>query len=156
MLHIPSFDYKKLILSLVAVIAIGFGWWTISPFFYDTTVSEPLADGVASPEQMITYQAGSFMGVEGHSAQGTASIINRGNDVVVRFDDDFEVTNGPDLYVYFGKDGEYDAQARLAPLKGNVGSQNYIIPNEIDYGKYNEVWIWCRAFRTPFAVAELQ
>lgn len=161
MLHVPTPAYGKLILVAALLGAAAFGWWTLSPLFITKTVSEPLMEKAGPPTggetfSPLTYRTGAFAGREGHAGQGTVRIINRGGDLVVRFDDDFEVTNGPDLFVYFGNNGSYDARANLGPLKGNVGSQNYVIPSEIDYAKYSEVWIWCRAFRTPFAVAELK
>ena len=70
-------------------------------------------------------------------------------------EDNFEITNGPDLFVYLGKDGEYDKNANLGGLKGIVGGQNYLIPREIGISKYNEVWVWCRAFGVGFGVANL-
>jgi hypothetical protein len=150
-----SLNYNRVLLLILLAAALAFAWWTISPLFLNTVVSEPLMENGTAGEPVV-YREGRFEGRDGHAATGTVRIINRGNDVVVRFEDGFEVTNGPDLYVHFGNNGSYDPQARLGPLKGNVGSQNYVIPNEIDYGKYDEVWIWCRAFRVPFGVAELQ
>ena len=73
----------------------------------------------------------------------------------VRFEDDFEVTNGPDLFVYLGKDGTYDKGAVLGRLKGSMGGQNYIIPSSIIATAYNEVWVWCRAFGVKFGSAQL-
>ncbi|MDP2651294.1 MAG: DM13 domain-containing protein, partial [bacterium] len=43
----------------------------------------------------------------------------------------------------------------VAKLKGNIGSQNYELPPEINLEDYNEVWIWCRAFSVGFAKAVL-
>jgi len=74
----------------------------------------------------------------------------------IRFEDDFTVTNGPDLFVYLGNNGQYDADTNLGRLKGNVGSQNYEVPAEIDVSQYSEVWVWCRAFFVPFGHAVLQ
>ena len=70
-------------------------------------------------------------------------------------EDDFEVTNGPDLFVYLGRNGEYVAQTNLGRLKGNIGSQNYEIPSSIDLSQYDEAWVWCRAFAVPFGKAIL-
>ncbi len=98
---------------------------------------------------------GSFEGLAGHSGAGTASLVMIDGQFFVRLEDDFRVTNGPDLFVGFGKNGEYDKNAQIAPLKGNEGGQNYAVPAEINAAQYNEVWIWCRAFSVPFAKAQL-
>ena len=98
---------------------------------------------------------GTFEGLAGHAAEGRASLLNVNGKFFVRLEDDFRVTNGPDLYVGFGKNGEYVKGAELARLKGNEGGQNYEVPAGLDASQYNEVWIWCRAFSVPFAKAVL-
>ena len=70
-------------------------------------------------------------------------------------EDNFNVANGPDLYVGLGKDGEYKKGTEIARLKGNIGSQNYEVSADINLEDYNEVWIWCRAFSVGFAKASL-
>ncbi|OGM98615.1 MAG: hypothetical protein A2915_02160 [Candidatus Yanofskybacteria bacterium RIFCSPLOWO2_01_FULL_41_34] len=72
------------------------------------------------------------------------------------FEDNFKVTNGPDLFVYFGKDGKYSSEARIGALKGNIGGQNYEVSESINPEEYNEVWVWCRAFSVPFSSAVLK
>lgn len=110
----------------------------------------------ASPEESIRgVGQGTFEGLAGHSAEGTASLVMIDGAFFVRLENDFRVTNGPDLFVGFGKNGEYDKNAQIAPLKGNEGGQNYAVPSEINAAQYNEVWIWCRAFSVPFAKAQL-
>lgn len=101
-----------------------------------------------------TVGMGAFEGQAGHNGSGTAELLRIGDAFYVRLEENFSVTNGPDLYVGFGKDGKYE-QA-IAPLKGNIGSQNYEIPAGIDAASYNEIWIWCRAFSVPFARAVLR
>lgn len=101
-----------------------------------------------------TVGRGQFTGQAQHHAEGTVSLINIAGEYFIRFEEDFKATNGPDLFVGFGRDGEYTTQ--LAPLKGNVGSQNYNVPPEIDISQFNEIWVWCRAFSVPFARAILQ
>ncbi len=107
-------------------------------------------------ETMQTIGAGTFDGLAGHSGEGRAELLLVNGKYFLRFEDDFQVTNGPDLYVGLGRSGEYAKEAEIARLKGNVGSQNYEIPSSIDINKYNEVWVWCRTFSVPFAKAELR
>ncbi|MDZ4232060.1 MAG: DM13 domain-containing protein, partial [Candidatus Pacearchaeota archaeon] len=117
-------------------------------------VSDIIAEE-ADLESATTAQ-GRFVGLASHSGEGTASLVQSGGTTYIRFGDDFRVTNGPDLFVYLGKDGEYAPEARLGALKGNAGAQNYEVPAELDVNEYNEVWVWCRAFFVPFAKAELR
>jgi hypothetical protein len=116
----------------------------------------PVADQgtpVEGPEILAT---GSFQGADQfHQASGTAHLIEVDGKTYVRFEDDFSVTNGPDLFVYFGNNGTYDEDTNLGRLKGSKGSQNYEVPVEIDPSQYSEVWVWCRAFAVPFGSAEL-
>jgi hypothetical protein len=59
---------------------------------------------------------------------------------ILRLGDDFRVTNGPDLYVYLSAQPEPRSSAELhdphafevAPLKGNLGDQNYILPADLN------------------------
>lgn len=115
-----------------------------------TKTSEPV-----QPELQIISQ-GNFQGADGfHKAQGSAKLIKIGDKYYVRFEDNFKVTNGPDLFVIFGNDGQYNGEARLGALKGNMGGQNYPVPPNINPTQYNEVWVWCRAFNVPFGKASL-
>ncbi|MDQ5912256.1 MAG: hypothetical protein QG568_471, partial [Patescibacteria group bacterium] len=63
---------------------------------------------------------------------------------------------GPDLYVGFGKNGQYVKGSEISKLKGNIGSQNYEIPSSVDLNQYDSVWVWCKAFSTPFIRADFK
>lgn len=118
----------------------------------------PTAPPPTSPQTTSDVRGvgqGHFEGLVGHSAAGRASLLRIGEAFYVRLEDDFRVTNGPDLYVAFGKNGEVDTDALIAPLKGNEGGQNYTVPETINAAQYNEIWIYCRAFSTPFGKAVL-
>lgn len=112
-----------------------------------TRVTEPAA---AAPVELAR---GTFVGLAGHRAQGTARVVDIDGIWYVRFEDDFTVTNGPDLFVYLGRDGAHDPSARLGALKGNEGSQNYMVPAHYNLSAHDAVWVWCRAFSVPFGKA---
>lgn len=148
---------KKFIIACVGIAVLGFGWWTISPFFIDTRVSEEL-DFSAEPEgvQPVLAFRGSFEGFDRiHYGSGNVSVLEVGGKYVIRFEENFDVANGPDLFVGLGRDGEYVKGTEIGKLKGNIGSQNYEVPENINLEDYNEVWIWCRAFSVGFAKAKL-
>lgn len=145
---------RKYIFIVISLVALGVAYWLISPLFISKEVSENLAD--ITPIAPETLVQGSFEGLANHNAEGTASLLKVDEKYYVHFGDNFKITNGPDLFVHFGKDGQYDNEARLAALKGNVGSQNYEVPAGINPNDYNEVWVWCRAFAVPFGKAVLQ
>ena len=67
----------------------------------------------------------------------------------------FESSNGPDLNVYLFNPDDSSDFIDLGDLKGNIGDQNYEIPEEIDLERYSDVWIWCVRFGTGFGSADL-
>ena len=98
-----------------------------------------------------------------HKGSGTATLYRLpGGAHVLRFED-FTVTNGPDLRVLLSAhpDPETSAQVKdggyveLARLKGNVGNQNYELPEPLDAANYGSVVIYCRPFQVVFSVAPL-
>ncbi len=42
-------------------------------------------------------------------------------------------------------------KATLGKLKGDVGNQNYEIPEDTDISEYNSVVIWCEVFSVLFS-----
>lgn len=150
---------KKILIVFVIVIALPIAYWLISPLFTEKKVSESLGNIMPNSsleEKPQVISSGNFSGLDGHQAEGKASLLKIGNSYYVRFENDFKITNGPDLFIHLGKDGEYSKEARLGSLKGNIGSQNYEIPKSIDVNNYDEVWVWCRAFAVPFGKAVLR
>jgi len=148
---------KKLIAVIIGLVVLGIGYWLISPFFIDKKVSEEF-DITAESEgvQPVLVLRGVFTGFDRiHTGSGNVSVIQVGDKYILRFEENFNVANGPDLYVGLGKDGKYIKGTEISRLKGNIGSQNYEVPVEINFADYNEVWIWCRAFSVGFAKATL-
>ncbi len=159
---------KKTIFIIGLVVAVV-AFWLLRPLFVSRTVHEAeisvatVPQGVATgttattePEG-TTMRQGSFVNADGfHRASGKVKLTQVNGRSIVRFDNDFQVTNGPDLFVIFGKNGKYDGTARLSALRGNIGSQNYEVPASLNPDDYNEIWIWCRAFNVPFGHAELR
>ena len=43
----------------------------------------------------------------------------------------------------------------LGYVKGNIGSQNYLIPADVRLDRYRSVVVWCKRFSVPFAAAPL-
>jgi len=149
---------QKLFIIGIWVIALGviiIGYRLISPLFVDVMINEEMPEGAKKVEPVV-FGEGKFLGVSGHSAFGTAKLFALGDEHYIRFEDDFKITNGPDLFVYLGKNGRYDSNANLGSLKGNIGAQNYVIPKELNPADYDSVWVWCRAFHVGFGVASLK
>jgi hypothetical protein len=114
-------------------------------------------------QEPSTTLTGSFVGAgDGiHNAEGVARIlaVNDGNmqHRILRLEN-FKSTNGPDLYVYLSKDPRSidDGYVELARLKGNIGNQNYDIPDDVNLEEYSNVLIWCKQFSVLFGYADLK
>jgi hypothetical protein len=120
-----------------------------------TTVSEDMDEMKSdSPESSVEIlMTGSFEGLAGHYADGTAKIIKVGDLTYLRFEN-FEVTNGPDLRVYLTSEGDVKNGLHLEKLKGSMGDQNYLLEN-IDLQIYDTVVIYCQPFGVYFGEAQL-
>lgn len=150
---------KKVIIILAVVVGLGIAYWLLSPLFLNRTINESVEDIKKQSNSSEQYQvlfSGNFEGLGGHNAEGQAQLIKVGDKYYIRLEENFKVTNGPDLFVYLGKNGQYDPNTKLDSLKGNIGSQNYEVPISINIQEYNEVWVWCRSFSVPFGKAVLK
>ena len=163
---------KRWVIGIVAAGVLGVGWWLVSPLFFDKVVNEsPVATNMkeneegmmketdsSSPDAMtndtmkVNELMGTFKGADSdHVAKGSVMV----SEQHVRLEN-FEVTNGPDLYVYLvGADQETAEGISLGKLKGNVGNQNYDIPNDKATAGMKIV-IWCKQFNVDFGSAELR
>ena len=165
---------------LVAIPLLALGWWLGSPLFLNKTVNEEfptnstvvqdpqngdensqnVSNGAEGSSSVVSLKSGEFMDEDRlHRGSGTATIYNLGDDAHTLRLENFDVTNGPDLFVLLLKDPEGrdkdQGYVDLGRLKGNRGNQNYEIPFDIDPSEYNSVMIYCRAFSVIFSIAEL-
>ncbi len=130
----------------------------------ETTAPETTVAVTEAPApQIVTVATGTFID-RSHPAVGTINVLTDGSEQrFLRFEDDFATDNGPDLFVYLSRgidqsspEGEFDDDfIDLGVLKGNIGSQNYEIPADVDLSEYNTVSVWCRRFGVVFGAADL-
>jgi hypothetical protein len=137
---------------------------SLAPTTLSVTSTAPMSDEQISDEmdQAISLATGTFKDADRfHQGEGVATLykLPDGNRIL-RFEV-FEVTNGPDLHVYLATGaaptgsedlGEY---VDLGELKGNIGNQNYEIPDELSLDGYNSVVIYCVPFHIVFSYAPL-
>ncbi|MCV0366197.1 MAG: DM13 domain-containing protein [Nitrosopumilus sp.] len=123
----------------------------------ETMMDETMMDETMMDETVPMSYAGTFIGVgDGiHDAQGDAYTIPLEDKSNILRLENFESTNGPDLYVYLSIDDNASDIVNLGKLKANKGNQNYDIPEGTDLQKYNKVLIWCKSFSVLFGSAEL-
>ena len=60
------------------------------------------------------------------------------------------------MKVYLAEDIGAESFVSLGDLKGNIGNQNYNVPEDADLDKYNKVLIWCEQFHVLFGYSDLE
>jgi hypothetical protein len=104
----------------------------------------------------VRLASGGFVGLDNHSASGQASLVELPEGGRVVLFEDFEVSPGPDFLVYLvpGADSfDYQSGVELGALQGNVGAQQYAVPDGFDTDVPFTVLVWCRAFDVNIAGA---
>lgn len=140
------------------------------PMADDAMAEEPMADDTIvtpvaiTPDEPVALSSGAFVGIDAiHSGSGQATIyVLPDGERLLRFTE-FEVTNGPDLFVYLSAHPAPRSSAELheggavelGVLKGNIGSQNYVLPSDLVVDTYQSVVIYCKQFSVIFSTAEL-
>lgn len=112
----------------------------------------PPPPSTAAPVQIT---AGTFEGID-HRAAGGANLIRRPDGGLVIELRDIDLQNGPDYDVYLvrGVDRQdKDGGARIDDLKGNLGTQYYDVPADVDAGPDWTILVWCETFGVPVANA---
>ncbi len=147
--------------ALVAALAwVAFGWFGVHKLVVDDEVDDA-PPAFASGSTAVALAEGSFV-PRSHPTTGRAVVLGDGTGQRFLRLEPFETDNGPDLDVYLSTAPPDAAAERftddlvnLGDLRGNVGSQNYEIPADVDLSRYRTVVIWCVRFGVAFGVAEL-
>jgi hypothetical protein len=84
---------------------------------------------------------------------GISRILSVNDNEFLRFEH-FNITNGPELHVYFTNKGNLVNSKDLGILKGNIGPQNYFLGDIAD--QYDTVVIASKPFKMPYAQAVLE
>ncbi len=115
--------------------------------------------------EATALKSGGFEGVDSfHTGEGDATIYKLPDGSHVLRLAAFRVTNGPDLHLILtpnsNPQGRSDVKQQgyidLGKLKGNIGNQNYPIPEGVDPASFNAAVIYCKPFHVIFSVAMLQ
>jgi hypothetical protein len=125
------------------------------------TPSPPPTSAPPTPPTTAAPAGTQFIGID-HGTSGTLLLLQ--DDAGRRFVriENLDTSNGPDLFVYLsansfdGEEGVFDDDyVNLGRLQGNIGSQNYEIPADVDPSRYASVVIWCDRFNSAFGAAPL-
>lgn len=118
---------------------------------------KPAGPAVLATGELISHE---------HATSGGVRIIRAADGSLVLRLENLDTSNGPDLRVLItdapvlpGKDGwgvfDDGKYVSAGKLKGNKGSQNYVLPAGFDLAAYRSVSIWCDRFNVSFGAAEL-
>ncbi|WP_129114822.1 DM13 domain-containing protein [Halegenticoccus tardaugens] len=129
--------------------------------------STAAAEGSIPPDA-DALKEGSFVGKDGHRVSGTVTLYRDGDGHFLRFED-YEQTQGPDVFVYVTPAPDPDtseeiAEGRKVLIDGGadggestkVGTFVQRLPEGTDPEGYEGVSIWCDRFAVPFGAATLE
>jgi Electron transfer DM13 len=159
---------KKKVWIGSGLVVAAIAWYAFRPelLFINKSVSESFpatsvaanSSGPSAPKQLASGQFKSHA----HETQGNAGVYDVNGKRVLRLTD-FRTSNGPDVHVYLvaAPDAMDDATVKkaasidLGSMKGNMGDQNYDVPDTADLSKYQAVTIWCARFNVNFGTAPM-
>ena len=114
---------------------------------------EPEPEKPAGPVSLAT---GQFTGEDGHAGAGTATVVKETSGGRTLTFTDFDVDPGVEVEVWLTQDeSSFDDRVELGGLKGNVGDQQYELPDDADLTRYDTVVLYCTPFTVRIAVAPL-
>jgi hypothetical protein len=124
-----------------------------------TTAAPPVT--TAAPPAPAELARGEFMSRD-HGTSGVARVLELADGRRIVRLEALDTDNGPDLYVYLtsnpasGDESTFDDDyVNLGRLKGNIGDQNYDLPEGTDLARFATVVIWCDRFDSAFGAADL-
>lgn len=122
--------------------------------------SEPIVakpkDESAKPSGPVELAQGGFTGADGHAGTGVATVVRDTDGSRSLTFTEFEVDPGAKVVVWLTRDAEnLDDRIELGGLKGNVGDQEYEVPEDADLRDYDTVVLYCTPFTVRIAVAPL-
>ncbi|HEX9664431.1 MAG TPA: DM13 domain-containing protein [Patescibacteria group bacterium] len=159
--------FKKLALIIIILVILGFGfvfYRAFTSFQPEAVVEQENVEqlNLVEVENSALLRRGSFNEIDLiHKGGGQASVYQTGSGSILKLEDNFQVTNGPDLFVYLSDQANIGPDKKdigrfisLGRLQKPAGEQNYILPD--NWSDYQSVVIWCRAFGVLFSAADLR
>ncbi len=125
----------------------------------ETPAAEPPLAGMTDGKRVAD---GAFYGVE-QTGTGTAELWRLADERwALRFEP-FFVTPNTDLFVWVSeaeapktsREALDSVHRQIAELTATAGTQNYVLPGDVDHRRVRSVVIWCVPVRTAYAAAAL-
>ena len=135
------------------------GWEVFVDQQVDTPAAEPRLTGMTDDAPVAD---GGFYGID-QEGTGTAELWRLPDERwALRFEP-FFVTPNTDLFVWVSetkapktsKEALQSNHRQIAELTATAGSQNYLLPEDVDRSRIRSVVIWCEPVRTAYAAATL-
>jgi hypothetical protein len=162
---ISFFRKHKLLSAMASLIVLGALWYLFRPekLFINQRVNEA-APFAANRDAQPIY-TGRLSG-KLHETSGRATVYRQPDGTLTLQLTDFRTSNGPDVHVVLAAaddpalqnvaPGKALAAVEVGGLKGNEGDQEYKLPANTDFARYNTVAIYCERFHAVFGTATLQ
>jgi len=86
--------------------------------------------------------------------KGSYEVIKQNGQTIIRFSDNFRTTGGPDLKVFLSPQNVNSVSGQTATngavllglIKSTKGTQDYVLPANVNIADFNSVLIHCEAF----------
>ena len=116
----------------------------------------PIDPAPADTLGTAVVQAGSFVGLAGHSARGGVTVTVSGNAATITLDSMFSSTSVPDPYLYLNTTANANTgqPLRISRLSSRLGAQVYSVRIPVGIA-YSHVLVWCDAFNVGVGAASL-
>lgn len=144
----PELQWITAVTTALALVACG-----------ATPPTAPDAEALPVPTAAVPTSAarsGTFVGVGGHQARGSARLTITDTVAVVELSADFRVdaVPGPFVYVNTTSDANTGQPLRVSALRSNNGAQSYAfrVPRSVIY---THVLVWCDPFNVGVGEARL-
>lgn len=97
------------------------------------------------------------------SIKGSWEVIQRGDQTIIKFGDDFRAKKGPDLKVFLSPQTVSDVNGKtamnnavlLGELTSTKGGQEYVLPAGVDINDFESVLVHCEAYSVLWGGGEL-
>ena len=128
-------------------------------------VSAAQATATTAPAEPVKLKSGEFRDQDSfHKGSGQAAFYRGPDGAHLLRLENLDVTNGPDLHVILSPHPDpmnrdqlkTEGYVDIGKLKGNLGNQNYEIPDGVDVAQQQSVVIYCAPFHVIFSVAPLR
>lgn len=121
----------------------------------ENTSTEDLME--MAPENSVLKYSGNFIqGPYGNNVNGKAEIYEKNGTYTLVFNENFTVSNGPDLYVYVSKEQQPSQFISLGKLKSVNGGQTYTFTGLVNFEEYKYAVVHCQQYNHLFSYASLQ